>query len=275
MAQIPLTITGIILAAGKGKRMNSELPKVLHQVAGRSMLAHVCQNLSAIPLASLCLVLNEQLEPFADFMASNPHLNICLQHTLNGTGSAVAACAALFTNVEPCSFAPSSRYRGQPHAPSHVLICAGDCPAIDPVSLRRFLEESLSCGSKLALLAMEVDNPTGYGRLVLDQHQRLLRIVEERDASPAEQRLTLCHSGILFAQTSFLFSLLQELTPHNDQHEYYVTDCISLAQQRGEQLHYFRCPDYRTCLGVNTLEQLTMMEAFMKGVLPSLATKEQ
>lgn len=259
----PLHITGIVLAAGKGKRMQSDLPKVLHSVQGRTMLAHVCAALDEIPLDSICLVLGQHLAPFHRFLDEYPQRAVCLQHTANGTGGAVAACAPLFTNAAACSYAPSTLHRGQPHAPSHVLICAGDCPAIDSATLRLFIEESLAKRAKLALLAMKVDDPTGYGRLILDKDQRLRKIVEEKDASPVEKRLQICHSGIMFAETTFLFSLLQQLTPLNEQREYYLTDCIGLAQQAGEEVHYSVCPDYRSCLGVNTPEQLAALEVYM------------
>jgi bifunctional UDP-N-acetylglucosamine pyrophosphorylase/glucosamine-1-phosphate N-acetyltransferase len=261
-------ITGIILAAGKGTRMHSELPKVLHQVAGRSMLAHVCTALQEIPLQSTCLVLNEQLAPFHQFIADHPQINICLQHRLNGTASAVASCAALFRNVAPCSYAPSSLARGTAFAPTHALICAGDCPAIESSMLRSFIAESVAQNAKIALLAMEVENSSGYGRLVFSPAGSFERIVEERDADAREKKITLCNSGIVFAEIEFLFALLQQLHPHNQQQEYYLTDCFGLARELGVSPHVFICKDYRSCLGVNTLEQLTAMEAYLQQQLP-------
>jgi bifunctional UDP-N-acetylglucosamine pyrophosphorylase/glucosamine-1-phosphate N-acetyltransferase len=259
----PHDITGIILAAGKGKRMQADLPKVLHQVAGRSMLAHVCASLERIPLNSLCLVLNEQLAPFAEFLAAHPRYSVCLQAEQNGTGGAVASCAPLFSNTRACSYAPSTLHRGQAYAPSHILICAGDSPALEASTLRNFIADSLAKRSKLALMAMKVPDPTGYGRLVVDEDQRLIKIVEEKDASLAEKKLQLVNSGIIFAETEFLFELLQGLSTHNEQREYYLTDCISAAYQSGETPHYFLCPDFRSCLGVNTRAQLDGMEAYM------------
>ncbi len=259
----PHHICGIILAAGKGKRMHSDLPKVLHQLAGRSMLAHVAAALESIPLNSLCLVLNDQLSPFQGFLGEHPGYGVCLQQIQNGTGGAVAACAPLFTNVKACSYAPSSLHSGQPLAPSHVLICAGDSPALSPSILRSFIADSLAQQSRLAIMAMKIPEPSGYGRLLVDEDQGLVKIVEEKDASREEKQLQLVHSGIVFAETCFLFELLQNLSTHNEQQEYYLTDCIAQARQAGEAVHYFPCPDYRTCLGVNTREQLKAMEAYM------------
>lgn len=264
MSQKQESIAGVILAAGKGKRMQSTLPKVLHSIAGKAMLEHVVDNLQEVPISQQCLVLGNQLEAFDHFLAKHPNLNLCIQHELNGTGGAVAATAASFIGVEHSSFASSHLERGKAFEAEYILICTGDCPAIQASLLKDFIDFSLNKKWDLSVLGMKVHNPYGYGRLVTDQQQKLLKIVEEKDANEKEKKITACNSGVVFGKTKLIFSLLKELKPQNKQGEYYLTDCFEHALQQGMQVGTYLCDDWQSLQGVNTPEQLSKLAQYMQ-----------
>ncbi len=130
--------------------------------------------------------------------------------------------------------------------------------------MRAFITDALSHSSRLAVLGMEVPDPTGYGRFIVDGSCHLKGIVEEKDATAAEKLLGLCNSGVMFAETAFLFSLLQQLRADNQQQEYYLTDCIALAYKQGQAARFFVGSNWRSFLGVNTPQQLAAMERYLE-----------
>ena len=134
---------------------------------------------------------------------------------------------------------------------------------MDPAVIQAFLTSCLAQSSRLAVLGMRHPEPKGYGRLITDAKGELVRIVEEKDASEDERKIQLCNSGVIFAETRHLFSLLASLTQANAQKEYYLTDCFAISRERGVPALVWATDDYRSFDGVNDRLQLARLETRM------------
>lgn len=236
--------------------MRSTIPKVLHHVRNKSLLAHVIDRLSATPISDFTVILGRDLSSFRGFMADYPQVQVCIQEQANGTGGAVAAAAAGFSGIAPLAYAPCRLERGTAHAPGYALICAGDTPAIDAKVVTDLIHACENAAVPIGVLGMKVPDPHGYGRLVLDSHGALDRIVEERDTDTITRAIAVVNTGIVYADVAFLFSLLQDLRSDNSQSEYYLTDCFALARQQGIRPVVHIAPRWEPFSGVNTPEQL-------------------
>jgi bifunctional UDP-N-acetylglucosamine pyrophosphorylase/glucosamine-1-phosphate N-acetyltransferase len=253
-------MAAVVLAAGKGTRMKSRLPKILHPVAGRSMVDWVLLSLQRAEIRQTCLVVGTQHQAFSEILADRPDIVVAVQHSQAGTGDAVASAAAAFAGAVVPSYSKGELVRGEPLDATHILVCTADTPALDPATLRRFVDESLKAGSDLAVLAMDVPDPTGYGRVIQDGAGRV-RIVEHRDASESERSVTLSNTGIIFARRDVLFTVLAELKPNNSQKEYYLTDCFALGAARGLKTGVVVATEWQQFAGVNDRLQMADVEA--------------
>lgn len=258
-----MSLTGLILAAGHGKRMHSDIPKVLHPIAGVPMVEWVIRTLQDIPCDDLCLVLSPNYTQFKNLLDKYPKLVACIQNQANGTAGAVAAAQSYFEGSSPVSYGNGVLLKGQKKKSTHVLICAGDTPALELSILQKFLQRCLSQSSKLGVLGMQVPNPTGYGRLLL-KSGKLERIVEEKDADENVKKIQLCNSGIIFAEVEYLFDLLTHVDNKNAQCEFYLTECIQLAVSRGDDVTVFVTDQWQTLQGVNDKEQLASLDAWFR-----------
>jgi len=204
---------GIILAAGKGTRMKSAVPKVLHKLAGAPMIAHVLGATQAAGIAKTALVVGPGMEDVAQAASAlEPKLQIYVQPEQQGTADAVKAARQAFEDIA-----------------GHVLILYGDTPLLRPETLEAVGAE-LAAGADLVVIGFEAENPTGYGRLLLDDRGRLVAIREEKDASDEERALTLCNSGIMgFRSSKTLLGLLGRIGKNNAKGEFYLTDAVALA----------------------------------------------
>jgi len=256
------TAAGLVLAAGKGTRMKSALPKVLHPVAGRPMLAWVVSALSAAGAAPACVVLSEHHDSFAPFLAAHPEVRIAVQKNCLGTGDAVAAAAFAFAGATPAPYAAGALVHGAPIACDVVLIAAGDVPAVRGDELAAFLHAFHASGAAVGVLGMRMPQPKGYGRLVTDGGL-LEAIVEERDADERIRRIDVCNSGVIAAKSRVLFPLLHALTQENAQREYYLTDIVRHARVRGLDLMVYTTDAWRDFAGVNNRAQLAEVEAWL------------
>lgn len=257
------TVAAIVLAGGKGTRMNSPLPKVLHEIHGKAMLQHVTDTLRIAGISEILVVLGGDLAPFHDFLSAHPQIFATEQKAREGTADAVASAAWAF--VEPSaapSYARFERIRGMAGglmgAPG-ILICMGDTPAVSAGTLERFISESLE--RDVSVLAMRHPEPYGYGRMVEDR--KGLRIVEEKNATDAERSIDIVNTGIYFAKTNVLFSLLAKVKPNPVTREYYLTDVLSIAAEQGLRVGWSLADDYREFSGVNNQQQLEELKAFM------------
>lgn len=256
-----MNITGIILAAGKGTRMKSPLPKVLHQVGDRPMLESVGRVLSLAGVEKICVVASDELlEQGARLFEQFPNWGVVIQKQQKGTADAVACAAFAFEEVSVPPYASGVAARGDQLKSSHCLICNGDTPAMEPEVLQKFISECIEEQAELAVLGMNVPDPYGYGRIIKDEVGRLQEIVEERDADDEIRKIKLVNTGVVFAKTSFIFQLLHEIVPVNKQGEYYLTDCFSLARKKDHKPFVCATDHWLGFSGVNDLVQLAKVE---------------
>lgn len=261
-----MQLVTIILAAGKGTRMRSTLPKVLHKVAGMPMLEHVIAAARGIGGTGTIVVLNPDTDKFQGLCAASPDLGFAIQLEQRGTADAVASAGVLLEGETLPDYCRAKRFAGKtvPKAQaSHILICAGDVPCLSSKTLQEFSQKFVASGAAFGVLGVVVPNPTGYGRLVLDKGKRLLKIVEERDASPAQRKNTLINSGVIIAQRRAFFDILKEVTPQNQQGEYYLTTIFELALRKRLRNFVYVAPDWREFEGINDRVQLAAAEEYL------------
>ncbi len=236
----------IVLAAGKGTRMKSGRPKVLHEVAGRSMLGHVLDSLEVLEPARIVVVVGPDMESLAE--AARPHSCVVQEQQL-GTGHAVlAARGALEAGG----------------ASDSLLVVFGDTPLITAGTLKRLVAaRAPRPAPALVALAFRAADPAPYGRMLLDGSGRLTGVVEAVDADAAQRRIDLCNAGVMLAEHKTLFDLLDQVGSDNVKGEYYLPDVYRLAYQAGLQGVVVEA-DEAEVQGVNTQGELALVEAEMQ-----------
>ena len=235
----------VILAAGQGKRMRSALPKVLHPLAGRPLLAHVLDAAERLGSAKTVVVYGHGGEQVPSVLGDRDCAWVEQAERL-GTGHAVQHAMPVLQDVD------------------RVLVLYGDVPLVDPETLGGLIEASRHC--PLGILTATLGDPTGYGRILRDLGTRqILRIVEHRDASPEELDLREVNTGFLVAERTRLQGWLQRLTNDNAQGEYYLTDVIGLAVADGEEVASVQAPTVEEISGVNDRVQLAALERHYQG----------
>jgi bifunctional UDP-N-acetylglucosamine pyrophosphorylase/glucosamine-1-phosphate N-acetyltransferase len=237
----------IILAAGKGTRMKSDLPKVLHRVAGATLLAHVVEAARSAGLARLALVVGPGMDEAAAAAATlDPKLAVLVQAEQLGTADAVKAARQAL-----------DKFDGQ------VLVLYGDTPLLRGETIAKVRAE-LQSGADVVVIGFQAESPGGYGRLLLDGRGRLIGIREEKDASPEERAITLCNSGIMgFRSGTTLLGLLDRIGNDNAKREFYLTDAVALACGDGLEARMVAA-DGGEVLGVNSRAELAEAEALMQ-----------
>ena len=233
----PLEI--VILAAGQGKRMYSDTPKVLHKLAGRPLLAHVLESAAALKPTAVHVVYGHGGERVRQAFPQ-AGVNWVRQSEQRGTGHAVAQAMPAVKDQ------------------ATVLVLYGDVPLIRPETLQSLLAAAGS--DSLALLTAELEQPGGYGRIMRDPAGKVARIVESQDATPAEARVREVNTGFLAAPAASLKRWLAGLRNHNAQGEYYLTDIIAVVVSEGVAIATRAPQDITEILGVNSKQELAQVE---------------
>src|SRR5690554_805975 len=233
----------VILAAGLGKRMQSDLPKVLHPLAGKPMLAHVLDNARLLEPDRIVVVVGHGADRVREAFSAQEDLAFALQSPQQGTGHAVQQAAALLVENQ--------------NADDVTLVLYGDVPLVQSATLARLLEAR---AGGLAVLTEELADATGYGRIVRNEQGDIVRIVEHKDASEAEHAIREVNTGILAAPTTKLKDWLQRIRNDNAQGEYYLTDIVGLAVQDGVGVHAAHPEQPWETLGVNSRVQQAQLE---------------
>ena len=228
----------VILAAGQGKRMHSNLPKVLHPLAGKPLVSHVIDTARSLSPQTLCLVYGHGGDAVRTTLAA-PDLAWALQEPQLGTGHAVQ--------------------QAMPHlnTAGTTLILYGDVPLIQAETLKRLLQ---AAHDGLAILTVELDDPSGYGRIVRNAAGEVIRIVEQKDASADERRIGEINTGIMAMPTAHLGDWLGRLSNNNAQKEYYLTDIVAMAVDAGLPIHTSNPKHAWEVLGINSKVQLAELE---------------
>ena len=231
----------IILAAGKGKRMNSDLPKVLHKVAGKSMLAHVIESAQSLKPTNIHIVVGHGSEQVKKELDNNG-LHWCIQSEQLGTGHAVQQA---LPDIEK---------------DRDVLILYGDVPLLTENTLSNLLVALES--NDLVLLTAKLPDPSGYGRIVRDLEDNVERIVEQKDANESELKINEVNTGILATNSKLLNTCLSKINNKNSQQEFYLTDCIQLAVKDKKKVEAVICDKPYETLGVNNNLNLAQVERY-------------
>ncbi|WP_395756013.1 bifunctional UDP-N-acetylglucosamine diphosphorylase/glucosamine-1-phosphate N-acetyltransferase GlmU [Edwardsiella ictaluri] len=236
MSTSPLSV--VILAAGKGTRMYSDLPKVLHPLAGKPMVQHVIDSALTLGARQVHLVYGHGGDLLKAHLSGQP-LNWVLQAQQLGTGHAMQQAAPDFSDDED------------------ILMLYGDVPLISAATLQRLIAAKPQGG--IGLLTVKLDDPSGYGRIVR-HHDRVVGIVEHKDASEAQRRINEINTGILVANGVDLKRWLARLDNNNAQGEFYITDIIAMAHQEGRQIAAVHPERLSEVEGVNNRLQLSALE---------------
>ena len=230
----------IILAAGKGSRMHSHLPKVLHRIGGKTLIQHVIHEAESLNPKKIHIVYGFGGESVRE---ANPGpYNWVRQEELLGTGHAVMQALPF------CS------------GDSIILILVSDIPLIRGETLRHLLSQIAENG--IGVLTSVVENPEGLGRIIRDEEGHITGIVEEKDCTPKEKKICEINTGVIAASAQHLERLLKKVQNNNSQQEYYLTDVIGLAARDGISIEGYRSPDPLECGGINNKIQLAQAERY-------------
>ncbi|MEQ9144867.1 MAG: bifunctional UDP-N-acetylglucosamine diphosphorylase/glucosamine-1-phosphate N-acetyltransferase GlmU [Parvibaculaceae bacterium] len=241
--------TIVILAAGKGTRMKSSLPKVLHEAAGRPLLGHVVEISKAVDPSGIVVVVAPSMDDVAEYAQSlGDFVQTCVQASPKGTGDAARSALELV-----------------PSDPGTVVFFNGDTALIEPETIKAMCD-ACSAGAAVTVLGFEAADPTNYGRLVCDAGGAPLRIVEEKDASAEERKLTLCNGGAMAIAREHFHDLLGSLSESPASGEYYITELPELARAKGLRCAAIVRPEAEI-FGVDSREDLAFAESVLQGKL--------
>jgi bifunctional UDP-N-acetylglucosamine pyrophosphorylase/glucosamine-1-phosphate N-acetyltransferase len=252
MGTSPLAV--VILAAGIGTRMRSRKPKVLHALAGRPMIGHLAASVARLRPATVVLVVGPGMEAVTEMARrAAPGLKIvsAVQRDRRGTGHAVQQARRALKG-----------HRGD------VLVLLGDGPLVEADTMRRLVAARRAGEAAVAVLGFRTPGPSHYGRMVLGADGKTLeRIVEARDTSEEEKRITLCNSGVIAVDGAVLFELLSKLQPDNAKGELYLTDIVGIARARGLRCTYTEAE----FVAINSRAELAAAEAILQNRLRQAA----
>ncbi|MGE5174876.1 MAG: NTP transferase domain-containing protein [Hyphomicrobiales bacterium] len=238
--------TALVLAAGMGKRMSSDLPKVLHRALGKTLIDHVLDRLAPLAPDRVVVVVGHKEELVRAALASRG-ARFVTQSPQLGTGHAAQVA---WDEVAPGA--------------STLLVLAGDMPLVRTASLRGLLARHARERNGVTFLSALLDDPAGYGRVIRAADGSFVKIVEEKDASPEERAVREINSGIYCFEKEPLREALGSLRADNRQKEYYLTDTLEILRGRGLTVGIERAADPRECFGVNTPDQLRMVETTLR-----------
>ena len=230
-----------ILAAGKGSRMESNLPKVLHQLSGKSLVDYVLDTASQLTPKSITLVVGFEKELVKDHTRARK-IDYVSQDQQLGTGHAVLQMAGKLENQS-----------------GHLLILSGDVPNTKSTSLMPIIDEHMNKNHTATVITAIVNDSTGYGRIIRGNTGQLLKIVEEKDCTPDEKKIKEINSGIFIFKISYLFEELRKIKSNNAQNEYYLTDVIELIGKK-MPVQAKIVEDSSEVVGINNINQLSSLE---------------
>ncbi|TNF49416.1 UDP-N-acetylglucosamine diphosphorylase/glucosamine-1-phosphate N-acetyltransferase [bacterium] len=238
----------VVLAAGKGTRMNSSRPKVLHQLRGRPMAYYTLDLALSISSDRILMVLGHEADVVrAKVEGAYPGVEYVVQEPQLGTGHALLQCLSQLEGFH-----------------GNVLLLSGDVPALTTETLENLLETQTSGETETTVLTAVLPDPTGYGRIIRDQAGGVVAIREQKDLNPGEESIGEVNMGVYLFNAAFLVRELPLLSNENAQGEYYLTDLVQASVEAGEKVSTLSLKDPEEALGINTLLELSDMEKRMK-----------
>ncbi|HWP98184.1 MAG TPA: bifunctional UDP-N-acetylglucosamine diphosphorylase/glucosamine-1-phosphate N-acetyltransferase GlmU [Syntrophomonadaceae bacterium] len=240
-----MEFTAVILAAGKGVRMRSELPKVAHPVAGRPMILHVLQAVRAAGVKKVVVVVGHERQVVQDILAGQD-VDFAIQEKQLGTGHALMQAEGFIDQD------------------NHLLVLAGDTPLLREATLGSLMDLHRQKQASATLLSTIMTDPYGYGRVLRGSRGEFARIVEEKDSNEEEKRVQEINSGIYCLDAREAFLALASIDTENAQGEYYLTDVLSILKSREQSVEVFLNPCEQDILGVNDRIQLSVVDKIMR-----------
>jgi UDP-N-acetylglucosamine diphosphorylase/glucosamine-1-phosphate N-acetyltransferase len=237
----------IVLAAGEGKRMESSKAKVLHDILGIPMIMYVVETAQKVAGSDVVLVVGNQAEAVRKVVSERYDVIFSLQKEQLGTGHAVS-CALPYI----------------PEGTEHVIILCGDVPLLTHSTIHRLLDDHIKAKRDITILATEIDNPKGYGRILIDKNRNVKGIVEETDATDKQKETKIINTGIYCLKKEILFDSLQKIKPNNVQGEFYLTDIVGINYKERKIIGAVIEKGFEEFLGVNNHKDLMIAENIMR-----------
>lgn len=238
-------VASIILAAGKGTRMKSQLPKVLHRVCGKPMLAHVIRAANDAEVNRNVVVIGHEADQVKETIGSD--VQWVYQMEQLGTGHAVLQAETSLADFD-----------------GSILVLCGDTPLITSGTVKEIIRSHLSSGNAATVLTARMEDPSGYGRVIRDKKGQVLEIIEHKDAMPEQLKIKEVNTGIYCFQGQKLFASLKKITPSNAQGEYYLTDVLTVMRKNDERIGAVQVNDPLETMGINNRIQLAEAEKILR-----------
>ncbi|MDU3275767.1 MAG: NTP transferase domain-containing protein, partial [Veillonella sp.] len=240
-----MNIASLILAAGKGTRMKSKLPKVLHKVGGKAMVERVLETVQSIGTNRDVVIVGFGGDAVQNYLGNRTEF--VRQEEQNGTGHAVKMAQPVLGNYD-----------------GTILLLCGDTPLVTKESLEALLEEHKNSGAAATILTAHMPDPTGYGRIIRNEAGSVVRIVEQKDGKPEELAVQEVNTGMYAFDSKKLWPCLDQLSDDNAQGELYITDVVGILVNGGDKVSAYMTKDFEESLGVNSRLQLAEAEAILK-----------
>lgn len=238
----------IILAAGKGKRMKSKTPKVLHRICGQPLIYHILKQANDLKPKNIFVIVGYKKELIKDYLSSSfPTVKAIDQDIQSGTGHAVMMARDDFPNMG-----------------KNILILSGDSPLITAETLASLIGLRSENDLSVSILTSIAPDPAGYGRIIKDSDGKVIKIVEDADASREEKNIAEVNSSIYCFDKARLQENIDKIGIQNSQGEYYLTDIIGLLIGKGEKAQTFILPDHHEAQGINDRSQLSEAEEILR-----------
>lgn len=235
----------VIMAAGKGTRMKSDMAKVLHTLNGKPMIHYVIQLARDLGSNRVIAIIGHQKERVQETL-QNEHIEFAVQEPQLGTGHAVMQTEDLL-----------EKYEGS------VLVLSGDVPILTYDTIKKLTALHNEQNATATVLTTHMPDPTGYGRVIRNADRSVRKIVEHKDATDEEKKNKEINSGIYMFQSRELFDALKKINPHNAQNEYYLPDVLKVLIEKGGKVCAYVTEDYHEISGINTVEQLREAEIIL------------
>ncbi|WP_051328188.1 sugar phosphate nucleotidyltransferase [Desulfatirhabdium butyrativorans] len=244
-------MAAIVLAGGKGKRMQSSMPKVLHPILAKPMIYWLLETVSKIFLERIIVVVGYQKDLVEKEISKVAKVSFAFQPEQLGTAHAVD-CAIKELDKKDWNS-------------EHVLILYGDTPMLQENTMAQLIEYHLECDADISILVAKMDNPYGYGRILYDLKGNIEQIIEEADCTEYQKNVDIVNTGIYIIKRKCLANLLLEVTRDNVQREYYLTDIIHIGKRNGLVVRAFQADNSQQVMGINSKEELEKIENMIKG----------
>lgn len=236
----------IILAAGKGTRMKSSKAKVLHEICGKPMIGYVVDEAGKVA-DEIIVIVGHQREEVKGYLKEVDDLKFAVQKEQLGTGHAVkCAVPEIGRDVE------------------NIMILCGDAPLVKADTLKNFFISHENNNNDMTVLASYIENPKGYGRIILDNDKNVTDIVEESDASEDEKKINLINTGVYCVRKERLLESIEEVNSDNAQGEFYLPDIVGILFRQKRKIGFDICEDFSEILGVNDIKDLSVAQSIME-----------